>query len=271
VSAVGSVVCPYGWALIFKGGYRVALGELDGNRELFERGIELCREKGDIESIGWGHMWWFWHCFHAGEPDAALAHAQQAVDFSDRLGSAFSRIFARVFFGGGLIMQGRWSEATEALEAALEMSDELQTGVDSMGWAKLWLAEAHAGSGNAQKGVDLARITVEEVSAQGLAYNETYGHLILARLLFAASGAEAATEIEVELATAREQAQRMEFRPAEGLVRLEIAKLARARGEEAAYLEGLREAHDLFTEIGAAGYAEGLTSELATVGEDPQR
>ena len=271
VSAVGSVVCPYGWALIFKGGYRVALGELGGNQELFERGIELCREKGDIESIGWGHMWWFWHCYHAGEPDAALAHAQQALDFSDRLGSAFSQIFSRVFLGGALVMQGRWDEAIESLETALDMSGELRTGVDSTCWARLWLAEAHAGLGNIEKGVELARRALEEATAHGLAYGETAGHLILARLLLAAADAEALEEIEAELATAREQARRMEFRPIEGLVKLEIARLARARGEEAAHLEGLREAHEVFTEIGATGHAEGLGSELAAVGEDPPR
>ena len=86
VTAVGSVVCPYGWALIFKGGYRAALGELDETEELFEHGIELCREKSDIETIGWAHMWWFWHCYHSGDPDAALAHAQQALDLSTAWG-----------------------------------------------------------------------------------------------------------------------------------------------------------------------------------------
>jgi tetratricopeptide (TPR) repeat protein len=271
VSAVGSVVCPYGWALIFKGGYRVALGEFGGNQELFERGIELCREKGDIESIGWGHMWWFWHCYHAGEPAPALAHAQQALDFSDRLGSAFSQIFSRAFFGGALMSQGRWSEAIESLETALAMSGELQTGVDSTFWARLWLAEAYAGIGDVERGVELARRTLEEATDHGLAYAEAGGHLLLARLLLAASGSETMEEVESELAIAGEQAERMEFRPIEGLVRVEIARLARARGEEAAHLEGLREAYELFTEIGAAGHAERLASELAAApGKEPQ-
>ena len=96
-----------------------------------------------------------------------------------------------------------------------------------------------------------------------MAYGETAGHLILARLLLAASGPEAAAEIESELATAGEQSRRMEFRPMEGLVLVEQAKLAQARGETEEHFNGLREAHELFTEIGAAGHAERIAGELA--------
>ena len=263
VTAVGSVVCPYGSALIFKGGYLAALGELDETQALFERGIELCREKGDIETIGWAHMWWFWHCYHSGDPDAALAHAQQALDLSDRLGAAFSRIWSWTFFGGAQMLQERWSEAIESLETALDMSSELQTSVESRSWAVLWLAEAHAGLGEVERGVELARRALEEATTRGVAYGETAGHLILARILLAASGAEAAAEIEAELATAREQSRRMEFRPISALVLVELANLAQARGEAEEHLKCLREAHELFTEIGATGHAERIAGELA--------
>jgi adenylate cyclase len=263
VTAVGSMVCPYGWALIFKGGYRVALGELDGNETLFERGIELCREKGDIETIGWAHGWWFWHCYHAGDHDVALAHAQQALDLSDRLGAAFSRIWSWAFFGGAQMLQGRWSEAIESLEKALEMSRELQTAVDSRSWAMLWLAEAHAGLGEVERGIELARRALEEATRQGVAHAETAGHLILARLLLAASGVEAAEEIGTELATAEEQSRRREFRPLAALVQVELAELARVRGEAEEHLNRLREAHQIFTEIGANGHADRVAGELA--------
>ena len=271
VTAVGSVVCPYGWALIFKGGYLAALGELDGTTPLFERGIELCQERGDIETIGWAHMWWFWHCYHAGEPDAALAHAQQALDLSDRLGAAFSRIWSWTFFGGAQMLQGRWEEAVRSLEKALDMSRELQTSVDSRTWALLWLGEAHAGLGETERAVEVARRALGDATAQGQAYGETSGHLILARLLLARSGAEASEEVETELATAREQAQRMEFRPVEALVHIELAKLAGLRGEDDERRRGLREAHGLFTEMGAAGFAERLAGELAPEGSGNPR
>ena len=208
-------------------------------------------------------MWWFWHCYHAGEPEAALAHAQQALDLSERLGAAFSRIWSWTFFGGAQMLQGRWSEAIESLEKALDMSRELQTSVESRSWAVLWLAEAHAGLGEVEEGVELARRALEEATARGLAYGETTGHLILARLLLAASGTEAAAEIESELATAGEQSRRMEFRPLAALVQVELAKLAQVRGEAGEHLNRLREAHQIFTEIGANGHAERVAGELA--------
>src|SRR5262249_3482865 len=63
-SVLATAQCPYGWCVIFQGGFLAAIGELDRARDLIERGIQLCRERDDIETVGWGHMWEFWRAYH---------------------------------------------------------------------------------------------------------------------------------------------------------------------------------------------------------------
>jgi class 3 adenylate cyclase/tetratricopeptide (TPR) repeat protein len=262
LTGVGTVVCPYGWGLVFKGGYRAALGELEDNQALFERGIELCREKGDIESVGWGHMWWFWHCYHSGDHDEALRHAEQAVDYSERLGAAFSRIWSWNFYGAAQMLHGEWEKAIEALENALEMSRELHTAVEGNNWTLLWLAEAHLGLGHADQAVGLARRGLAGTIDQGQLYSQAFGHLILARILLGSAGADGSDEAEDELTAAMDLARGLEFGSLEPVILVELAKLARLRGDEEAHQRALREAHELFTEIGANGHAERVAGEL---------
>jgi tetratricopeptide (TPR) repeat protein len=266
VSGPGTVICPYGWCVIFKGGYMTPLGELDQAAELLERGMEICREHDDIESVSWGHQWSFWRGYHAGEPGDALMHAQQAVELSDRLGSAFSRIWSWAFYGAAQMMQGHWSDATEALERALEMSQELQTGIDTYCWIRLWLAETHLGRGDVPQAIELARDGLRRSQDQGQAYAGAFGRVILSRGLLASSQSEVAEEVEAQLAAANEQAEKMEVRGLEPHIHVELAGLAALRGDEAAEQDELRRAHDLFSSIGATGHADRVAEALALRG-----
>lgn len=55
----------------------------------------------------------------------------------------------------------------------------------------------------------------------------------------------------------------MEARSEEPLVHVELAELARRTGDDAGRERELREAHRLFTEIGADRYAAALSRELS--------
>ncbi len=54
----------------------------------------------------------------------------------------------------------------------------------------------------------------------------------------------------------------MEARPLQAQIAEERSRLARARADEAAREQYLREAHRLYTEMGAAGHAERVAQEL---------
>jgi hypothetical protein len=95
------------------------------------------------------------------------------------------------------------------------------------------------------------------------AYAAVYGHVILARSLLTAFGADAGREVEQELEAAAETIRTMGYETAVPLVLVEQARLAEVTGNDQERERALREAHDRFVQIGAAGHAERIAAELA--------
>ena len=89
--------------------------------------------------------------------------------------------------------------------------------------------------------------------------------MVLARILLGSEGLAAREEIEAALERARELARNTGMRSVEPMIHVELAELARQGGDEDERQRELREAHRLFTEIGATGHAERLAGELATL------
>jgi tetratricopeptide (TPR) repeat protein len=260
-----TVVSPLGSALIFKGGYLTTMGSLEEGRELSERGMKLCAEREDIETIGWGHMWMTWNTFFAGEPEAALSHARQALDIAERRGDSFSRTWSWTWLGGAELAQGHWTEAIAACERALELSRELRTAVDSNTWSMLWLAEAKLGNGEVDPGIEIAREARDLAVERSMRTSEAYGSLVLARLLIAATDGSVPAEAEEELGRALKLCRELECGAIEPLVHVEVAELARRRGDAAARERELSEAHSQFVENGASAHADRLAGELAAL------
>src|SRR5207248_10872134 len=80
VGAGMTVGCPVAWCHAMKGLLLGALGELEEARKLTEQGSKLAREQGDIEGVGYIHMWSAWLGYFRGEPEAALGHAEQSLE-----------------------------------------------------------------------------------------------------------------------------------------------------------------------------------------------
>jgi len=72
-------------------------------------------------------------------------------------------------------------------------------------------------------------------------------------------------EIESALARALELARDTGAKAFEPLVHVELAELARQSDDHEGRERELRDAHCLFSEIGATGHAERLSAELATL------
>jgi class 3 adenylate cyclase/tetratricopeptide (TPR) repeat protein len=268
VAAGISVGCPYAWCHGLKGLLLVDLGELEEAHRLLEQGSKLAREQGDIEGVGWIHTWSAWLAYFQGEPEAALGHSQQALEIAERIGSLQSRAWAWLFLGWGERMRGEWQRAVEALEHSVAIAREHRTAAEGEAWRLALLGESYLGVGDPER----ARALVEEGLAiargQGNPGSETYASLALARVLLASAGPAARAEIETiktALARALELARDRGAKAYEPLVHVELAELARQCGDEEGRERELREAHRLFTEIGASGHAERLLAELATV------
>ena len=162
-------------------------------------------------------------------------------------------------------MRGEWRRAIEALERSVAIARESNTAGERDAMRLALLGESYLGLGDPER----ARAQVEEGleigHARGHRSHETHASLALARVLLGSAGPAARSEIEAALARALELARDTEAKAFEPLVHVELAELARQSGDEEGRERELREAHRLFTEIGASGHAERLSAELATV------
>ena len=258
------VACPYAFYHAFKGYVLVELGELVEGGRLIEQGRKIAGEQGDIETVGWSHMWSAWLAYVQGEPEAALVHAQQSLEIAERTGSSFSRAWAWFYLGLAEQMRGEWRRAIEALERSQAIARESRTAVEADAFRLALLAESYLGLGDLKRARGLAEEGLEVARAQGNVPGEIQASLSLARVLLGSAGAAAREQIEAALARALQLVRETDAKAHQPLVHVELAELARQSGQEEERQRELREAHRLFNEIGARGRAERLAGELAT-------
>lgn len=210
-------------------------------------------------------MYSAWLAYFLGEPEAVLGHAQQALEIAERTGSSFSRAYAWFFLGLAERMRGEWRRAIEALERSVAISRERSTGVEGEAWRLALLGESYLGLGDVERARRLVEEGLEIAQARAQPLYEINASLTLARVLLGSTAPAARAQIEAALARALELARDRGAKAFEPLVHVELAELARRSGDEEGSERELREAHRLFTEIGASGQAERLAAELATV------
>jgi class 3 adenylate cyclase len=263
VGAGLDLACPYAHCFGIKGLILTILGELDTGGGEIARGREIARERGDAEVVGWTHFFSCWHGYFGGEPGATLAHARRGVEIAERIGDWFTRSWAWFFLGMAEVMRERWGAALEALARSQEICREQRTAVEAEPWRLGFLAEAHLGLGDNERARRLASEGVAIARSQGNVPGEWFASIAQARVLLGTDGPDARAQIEAALARVVEFIRDTGVKAYEPQVYVELAELARQSGDEKAWREELSDAHRLFTEIGANGYAERVAGELA--------
>src|SRR5262249_39299960 len=145
---------------------------------------------------------------------------------------------------------GSNAEAVTSLERAREIARESHSGFEVEPYATAVLAEAYACSGEPDRALRTAEESVAQARQRAPAW-EPLAQLALARVLLRRRGLEARGAIEAALRDGANLTRQMEFKIFEPFFHVERAELARLTGDEAARERELREAHRLFTEIGA--------------------
>ena len=107
-----------------------------------------------------------------------------------------------------------------------------------------------------------AQEAIQTSHQRGTRGYECYAHLVRARVLLKARGAAARADIEAALAKCLSLVEDTGTRCYEPCVHEERARLAHLLDDVTRHEHELREAHRLYTEIGAAGHAERLATEL---------
>jgi hypothetical protein len=132
------------------------------------------------------------------------------------------------------------------------------------------LACACAGLGNFERARQLAREGCNLLLAHGTLLYAVRALVNLAGVLRLADGPAAAGEIAATLDRALALINETGMEAWRPEVYVERAELARRLGDEAAYQRELREAHRLFTEMGASGHAERISRQLSAVSPQPE-
>jgi tetratricopeptide (TPR) repeat protein len=246
----------HGNALSLTGHPREGATELD-------RVIELAQTSQQLTPLYSAHGFHVFRCEVTGEAAPALAHGREAVNYAERMGAQTARIYAYCSLGLANVLNGAWHEALEVLGTALTIARERRLSVNE-GGVLAAMAAAYLGLGDRAKALAIAEETIAVSRQLGTRFWELSPLLTRVRALRETQGIQATKEIEVALAEANAWLEMSGARSYEPFLHVERAELARLVGDEATRESELREAHRLFTEIGAPIRAAEVAKELGS-------
>jgi tetratricopeptide (TPR) repeat protein len=197
-----------------------------------------------------------------GDTDTALRYASRAVELCETWGSTAERVGAQLGLGEAHLLAEQWPKAEEVLARGLAIARENRTGIS---FEPLLLAGISRSLLGLRKGAQALSAAEEAVSAAvriGTRVWEVAARLALVKVLLRSTGASAADEINGELRRATSLASETGGGTWEPFLHVGRAELARLTGNEAARERELREAHRLFTEIGAPIPAAEVAKEI---------
>jgi tetratricopeptide (TPR) repeat protein len=241
----------------WRGWYLTALGRMEEGAGETRRAVDLARQSGDVGARAVAEANSAQVAALRGEGPAAEAHARRAVQLAELHGTTTVLGIAYWSLGVACVLDERWDEATEALERAVERGMGMMPLITGPALARAWL-----GCGDERRARDGAEAAVALTQRSGARLVEAGAQLSLARALLQSEGASARPEVERALARARALAEEIDFRQIVPLIHVESAELLGTLGDSAGRERELREAHRLFTEMGATGYAERMAKEL---------
>jgi hypothetical protein len=167
------------------------------------------------------------------------------------------------YLGVGIanVLNGAWHDALNVLAQALAIVRERRL-LYWEGGTLAAVAAAHLGVGDCEKALALAGEAIDGSRERGTRFWEISALLTRIRALREVRGLRAANEIQATLAEADAWLEMSGARSYEPFLHVERAELARLMGDDAGRERELREAHRLFTEIGAPIRAADVAKEL---------
>ncbi len=238
-----------GWMLSLAGRLQQAAREV-------ERGVALAQESGQWVPGSIAHGNYVTFCDFSGETHAALAHGRASVELAERSGSEVQRVMAFAALGLAHVLNDQAREGLENLTQALSIARQrgiaLIFEAQYLGWlarAQLGLGEWAAARATAEEAIDVAR-------RRGTRLFAIEPYVVLVRALIQSAAEDRRGDIDAALTAAFQLAEETGARGYLPFIHHERAELARLLGDEASRQRELREAHRLFTEMGATARAE---------------
>lgn len=228
------------------------LGRLGEASQLIEHCITAAREAGEIGTLNTMRGFGVSNAWFLGDGDRAMRYALAQLDFAERIGSPSLKVMAYDSLGVALTLLQRWPEAVTALETALTTARESNAALQAEGLILANMADAYRGAGEDQLAADHAIEALKVANKNGTALHECRANLILGRILVRTTCDGHLDDAEPALKRALAIVERTGAKAYEPFVRVELAELARLRGDSAGNDEHLHRASCLFREIGSA-------------------
>ena len=188
---------------------------------------------------------------HQGDLDRGLRVAEEMLELAQRSHNV-DPVWLLVM-GEIQGLCGHWQEASAAFESSLTVVRESGVSVNQEARILLHLARAQLGLGQGSQAVATAKEAIAVARTRGARHHEAYAHIVHADSLLATTGIERLDEIE----QAHSHAEQLIAETGAALIAPNLcesrAALARLRGDDTAHQHHLREAHRLYTEMGAMG------------------
>jgi class 3 adenylate cyclase len=256
---------PYCMNLVARGFATAFLGHPVDAVEVIERAIEIARRRRDVEAGAYAYSAASAVCELLGDGGSALRQGRQAVEMAEASGGPLFRALARGYLAWAHEVAGQWAEASGVAESAIAIIRTRRVGRLAEPECLTLLAHAHLRSGASARALEAAEEAIARTQEGGLRVYEIRALLARAHVLTATEGAPARSRIEADLRDAAAVIEATEARVFMPRVHVARAALACALGDEATRQRELREAHRLFTAMGATARAEQVARELSTV------
>jgi tetratricopeptide (TPR) repeat protein len=237
------------------------LGRVQEAVDSFQRCEELARSRDRLEIVNWAQ----YICVEVAEISGSFvdagARADRFFEYARQRGSLFDVVLSSLTSGTALLLNGEGKEAARVLAEGLASARRDRVGLPVEGLYLARLAEAQVESGELGKAEATAQEAIRTSRRRGTRIYECRAQLALARVLLKARGAAARADIEPALADCLSLIEDTGARCYEPCVHEQRARLAQLLGDDATRERELREAHRLYTEMGATGHAERLARE----------
>jgi class 3 adenylate cyclase/tetratricopeptide (TPR) repeat protein len=255
---------PYLLLLVAHGLVLSEMGMIEEAARQLQRLRVLAGDVADMEALWAAHRWLAVNAYRAGDAGAAMAHAREAMDTAEKIGSTSWRAEGRDSLGLACILDGDPQGALAAFEEAVSMVRERRVMLHMEPPMLAHLSQAHLASGDAARACTIAEEAIAVAHERRTRGFEIEGHLALARALLRRDGAGDPVAAREALDRALALAEETGAQVHEPFIRVERAKIAALAGDEAARRRELGEARRLFTEMGAPLRAQRVEAELTT-------
>ena len=217
---------PYVWLVMNRGRLLTYMGRCDEADEAFDRALRLAREHGELEILCWAHQGCVDLAYLRGDAVVAGAHAAQAVEIAERIGTLLAMWSAYHALGRALTLRDAGTEAVATIESSLEMMRTNRTGLHLQPLVLASLAEAYLVAGQRER----AEAVAAEAAETGDGAIAVRARVLLARARRELGDADPRAE-GGELVSCLRALDRTGYRSLEPMLRTELADLAHALGD----------------------------------------